>query len=152
MAAVDDPKTLGRARLSFANEAEIDEFVATLERFERGEITPDQWRAFRLVRGTYGQRQTGAARCSASRSRRAILTGAQLEALADVAERYSRGFGHVTTRQNVQFHFMPLHEVEPAMRRLADGRAHHARGLRQLGAQHHRLPVRRRRRRTRSST
>ena len=56
MAAVDDPKTLGRARLTFANEAEIDEFVATLERFERGEITPDQWRAYRLVRGTYGQR------------------------------------------------------------------------------------------------
>ena len=39
------------------NEAEIDEFVATLDKFESGEITPDQWRAFRLVRGTYGQRQ-----------------------------------------------------------------------------------------------
>ena len=49
-----------------------------------------------------------------------ILTGAQLEALADVADRYSRGFGHITTRQNVQFHFMRLHDVEPAMRRLAD--------------------------------
>ena len=48
-----------------------------------------------------------------------VLNGEQLEALADVAERHSRGFGHVTTRQNVQFHFMPLHEVEPAMRRLA---------------------------------
>lgn len=51
MAALDDPKTFGRTRLSFADEAEIDDFVATLERFERGELSPDQWRAYRLVRG-----------------------------------------------------------------------------------------------------
>ena len=71
MSVMDDPRTLGRTRLSFASEADIDEFVATLERFERGDLTPDQWRAFRLVRGTYGQRQTGDTRCFASRSRRA---------------------------------------------------------------------------------
>src|SRR3982751_2835162 len=57
VAAVEDPKTLGRARTSFANEAEIDEFVTTLAKFESGEWTSDQWRAYRLVRGTYGQRQ-----------------------------------------------------------------------------------------------
>src|SRR5438132_10038664 len=57
MSVVDDPTTFGRARFSFANEAEIDEFVETLNRFERGDLTPDKWRAFRLVRGTYGQRQ-----------------------------------------------------------------------------------------------
>ena len=57
MAILDDPRTFGRTRLSFADEAEIDDFVATLARFERGEIGPDQWRAYRLVRGTYGQRQ-----------------------------------------------------------------------------------------------
>src|SRR3989304_3447500 len=57
MSLVHEEKTFGRARRSFANEAEIDEFVATLEKYERGEITPDQWRAYRLVRGTYGQRQ-----------------------------------------------------------------------------------------------
>jgi hypothetical protein len=57
MAAVDDPKVFGRARLSFANVAEIDEFAATLAKFERGEITSDEWRLYRLVRGTYGQRQ-----------------------------------------------------------------------------------------------
>jgi sulfite reductase (NADPH) hemoprotein beta-component len=37
-----------------------------------------------------------------------------------VAERYSRGFGHITTRQNVQLHFLKLHDVEPVMRRLAE--------------------------------
>jgi sulfite reductase (NADPH) hemoprotein beta-component len=118
VAAVDDPKTLGRARLSFADEAEIDEFVATLDRFEKGEITADQWRAYRLVRGTYGQRQPEGQMLRV-KIPQGILSGEQLEALAEVAERHSRGFGHVTTRQNVQFHFMPLPEVEPAMRRLA---------------------------------
>ena len=36
------------------------------------------------------------------------------------ARQYSRRFGHITTRQNIQFHFVKLHDVEPAMRRLAD--------------------------------
>ena len=49
--------THGRARLSFASDADIDEFADVLGQFERGEITPEQWRVFRLVRGTYGQRQ-----------------------------------------------------------------------------------------------
>src|SRR2546427_11178898 len=49
-----------------------------------------------------------------------ILTSDQLDALADVGERYSRGFGHITTRQNLQFHFVKLHDVEHAMQRLAD--------------------------------
>jgi sulfite reductase beta subunit-like hemoprotein len=40
--------------------------------------------------------------------------------MAEVAERYSRGFGHITTRQNIQLHFVKLHDVELAMRRLAE--------------------------------
>src|SRR5215472_16954999 len=119
MAAVDDPKTLGRTRLSFANEAEIDEFVATLEKFERGEVSPDEWRAYRLVRGTYGQRQSDVQMLRV-KIPQGVLSAEQLEALADVADAYSRGFGHITTRQNVQFHFVKLHDVEPAMRRLAE--------------------------------
>ena len=42
MSAIDDPKTLGRARLSFADQHDIDELIATLEKFERGEIGPDR--------------------------------------------------------------------------------------------------------------
>jgi sulfite reductase (NADPH) hemoprotein beta-component len=118
--ALDDVKTLGRTRLSFADGAEIDEFVGTLERFERGELAPDEWRAFRLVRGTYGQRQSGDAQMLRVKIPQGVLDAAQLEALADVADRYSRGFGHITTRQNFQFHFMKLHDVELAMRRLAE--------------------------------
>ena len=120
MAAVDDPKTLGRAKLSFANGAEIDEFVETLEKFERGELTPDQWRAFRLVRGTYTQRQDGDFQMLRVKIPQGSLSAGQLYALADVADDHSRGFGHITTRQNLQFHFMKLHDVEQAMRRLAD--------------------------------
>jgi len=120
MATVDDPRTLGRTRLSFASEADIDEFVATLQRFENGELTPDEWRVFRLVRGTYGQRQTGDVQMLRCKIPQGVLTAPQLEALAQVGERYSRGFGHITTRQNIQFHFVKLHDVEPAMRTLAD--------------------------------
>jgi sulfite reductase (NADPH) hemoprotein beta-component len=119
MAAVDDPKTLGRTRLSFADEPEIDEFVTTLERFERGELSPDQWRAYRLVRGTYGQRQADDAQMVRVKIPQGVLDAAQLRALADAADDYSRGFGHITTRQNLQLHFVKLHDVEGAMRRLA---------------------------------
>jgi sulfite reductase (NADPH) hemoprotein beta-component len=120
MSSTEHLNTHGRARLSFASEADIDEFVATLERYERGELTPDQWRAFRLVRGTYGQRQTADAQMLRVKVPQGVLTADQLTALAEVGERYSRKFGHITTRQNIQFHFVKLHDVEPAMRLLAD--------------------------------
>src|ERR1051326_8534181 len=120
MAVVDETKTYGRTRLSFADDAEIDEFASVLGQFERGDIGPDQWRAFRLVRGTYGQRQTEDANMVRVKIPQGVLAGAQLEAVADVADLYSRGFAHITTRQNFQLHFMRLHDVEPAMRRLAE--------------------------------
>ncbi len=119
MSVVDDSKTYGRARLTFASDAEIDEFVTTVERYENGEITPDQWRAYRLVRGTYAQRQAEDAQMLRVKVPQGLLTAEQLQALAEVGEQYSRGFGHITTRQNIQFHFVKLHDVEPALRVLA---------------------------------
>ena len=120
MAVLDDPRTYGRTRVSFADTADIDEFVLMLDRFERGEISPDEWRRFRLLRGTYGQRQDADAQMLRVKIPQGIIDAAQLDALADVAERYSRGFGHISTRQNMQFHFVPLHDAERAMRHLAD--------------------------------
>src|SRR5216117_3746246 len=120
MSVVDDAKTYGRARLSFASDADIDEFADVLGQFERGEIGPDQWRAFRLVRGTYGQRQAEDAQMLRIKIPQGVLTAQQLLALADVSEQHARGFAHVTTRQNIQLHFLKLHEVEPIMQRLAD--------------------------------
>jgi sulfite reductase beta subunit-like hemoprotein len=111
--------TLGRANVGFANPAEIDTFVETLGRFERGEIDADAWRAFRLLAGTYGQRQDAELSMLRAKIPQGILTSSQLEAVADVADQYSRGFAHLTTRQNFQFHFMKLQDVGPAMHHLA---------------------------------
>ncbi len=101
----------------FSDPRDVDEFVEKLEAFERGAIGPDEFRAFRLVRGVYGQRQSDAQmlRVKIPFGR---LDERALVALADVGDRFSRGFGHVTTRQNVQFHFLEMADVETAMRRL----------------------------------
>ncbi len=109
----------GRERASFADVADIDEFVTMLERFERGEISAEAWRKFRLVRGTYGQRQDDVQMLRV-KIPQGMLAARQLEALADVADEHSRGFAHVTTRQNFQFHFLKLAEVETVMRRMAE--------------------------------
>ena len=119
MAVTDDPKTIGRARLDFADEGDIDEFVDMLGKFERGDIAPEDWRRFRLVRGTYGQRQDNV-QMLRIKVPQGIVNGGQMRALANVASRYSRGFCHVTTRQNIQFHFVPLSVCEAAMRELAE--------------------------------
>lgn len=119
-ASHDQLSSFGRARLSFASGSDIDEFADVLAKFERGEITPEQWRVFRLVRGTYGQRQLDDAQMIRVKIPQGLLSAEQLHAIADVAEEYSRGFGHITTRQNVQLHFVRLHDVEPGMRRLAE--------------------------------
>jgi sulfite reductase (NADPH) hemoprotein beta-component len=118
MAVADDSKTLGRARLDFADEHDIDEFVDVLGKYERGEITPEAWRRFRLVRGTYGQRQDNV-QMLRIKIPQGIVTASQMRALAGVAARYSRGFCHVTTRQNIQYHFVLLSVVEAVMRELA---------------------------------
>ena len=112
--------TLGSGRLHFADQADIDSFVTMLEKFERGEIGPDEWRGFRLVRGTYGQRQEGDLSMLRVKVPQGILSADQARAVAETCERWSRGFCHLTTRQNVQMHFVKLHDVEAAMRRLAD--------------------------------
>lgn len=103
----------------FSDPRDVDEFVAKLEAFEKGEIGADEFRAFRLLRGVYGQRQEGfqMLRVKLPFGR---VDRAALDALADVADRHSRGFGHVTTRQNVQFHFVKMTAVETAMRELDD--------------------------------
>src|SRR5208337_2888715 len=104
----------------FSDQRDIDEFVGKLEAFERGELNAEQFRAFRLLRGVYGQRQS-----DVQMFRIKIPLGRlgpdQLSAIADVADQYSRGFGHVTTRQNNQFQFMKEVEMEAGKRRLRGG-------------------------------
>jgi len=100
----------------FSDPRDIDEFVEKLEAFERGEIGPDAFRAFRLTRGVYGQRQADVQMLRV-KIPGGVIGREQLDALADVADRYSRGFGHFTTRQNMQLHFIDMKDAEAAMRR-----------------------------------
>lgn len=109
-----------RARASFASTADLDLFVERLGKFERGEISADEWRAFRLLEGTYSQRQTGDVHMVRTKLPQGVVSAAQLEALAEVAERWSRGFGHISTRQNLQLHFVAGRGAEAALRRLAE--------------------------------
>ena len=120
MSVTEAPAPLPVGRLGFARHEDVDLFVKRLEAFENGELTPDQWRSFRLLNGVYGQRQDGVMMIRAKLPG-GILTPQAMEALADVAERFTPGQkGHVTTRQNVQFHFVPLAQTPDALRRLAE--------------------------------
>jgi sulfite reductase beta subunit-like hemoprotein len=114
-----DERTLGPARLGFAAGSDLDAFIDKLGQFERGELAPDAWKQFRLVNGVYSQRQEGDAMMVRVKIPQGVLTSLQLRALAEVAERYSTGRGHITTRQNVQFHFVRLAETDEALALLA---------------------------------
>ncbi len=112
-------ETFQPARQGYARQADVDLFVSKLEAFEKGELSPDDWRSFRLLNGVYGQRQDGVNMIRAKLPG-GIVTPAQLEALAEVAEKFGHGKGHITTRQNVQYHFVPSADVEQALQIMAD--------------------------------
>lgn len=98
---------------------EIDRLEQSIQTFFNGHIDADRFTAIRLQQGVYGQRQEGVnmLRVKIPGGR---LVAEQLDALADVTEKYSeRGLAHVTTRQAVQIHFIPLAKMPDAMRRLA---------------------------------
>src|SRR5258708_18041297 len=105
------------APLKFSSPADIDDFIEHLRRFESGEMSPDEFKVYRLGRGTYGQRQASVNMIRV-KIPQGVLAAAQLERLADIGDEYSRGFGHITTRQNVQVHFMQLSRVAEAMAKL----------------------------------
>lgn len=110
--------TLGRSRASFADDADIEELVATLERYERGELTPDQWRAFRDTRGVLIQPQRDMYKLRV-KVPQGVLSAAALCALADCCETFSRGVLHTATRQDIQIHFVTLKDAVSCMRHLA---------------------------------
>lgn len=104
---------------NLADLAEIDRFEQTIQAFNAGELDLDRLTAARLQHGVYGQRQAGLhmLRIKVPGGR---LTPDQLDAVADVTETYSqKGIAHVTTRQSIQTHFVPLDSTPAAMRRLA---------------------------------
>jgi len=102
-----------------AIEAEIVRFEERIRELQSGVITAEQFRPFRLKHGTYGQRQPDFQMLRVKIAA-GVLTPAQLRVLAGIADEYSTGRGHLTTRENVQFHFVKLENVGAAMRLLAD--------------------------------
>jgi sulfite reductase beta subunit-like hemoprotein len=96
---------------------EISALEEDIGQFTAGRLSADELRPRRTLMGVYGQRQKDRYMLRA-RVPLGILDAEQLEALGEVARLYSRGFGYVTTRQDVQFHFMPLEHIIPALRRL----------------------------------
>src|SRR5207248_1370418 len=101
-----------------AIEAEIARFEERAQQLRRGEITEEQFRPFRLKHGTYGQRQPGFQMLRVKVAA-GVVKPSQLRVLAQIADEYSTGRGHLTTRENVQFHFVQLEDVPAAMRLLS---------------------------------
>ncbi|MDQ1500979.1 MAG: ferredoxin-nitrite reductase, partial [Actinomycetota bacterium] len=98
--------------------ADIEKWERLLAQYEAGELEEDQWRVFRLANGIYGQRQGGTNQMVRVKIPYGSLRPEQLETLGRIAREHSRGWGHVTTRQNVQFHFVELHRIADVMREL----------------------------------
>ncbi|MCC7383067.1 MAG: nitrite/sulfite reductase [Deltaproteobacteria bacterium] len=99
--------------------AEIDALDRAIERFVSGQIPEARFLEYRLRHGIYGQRQDGV-HMMRSKLPLGLLSAAQLEAFADLTEAYSAGVAHLTTRQDIQVHFVPLRETPALLRVLAD--------------------------------
>ena len=99
--------------------ADIDKFEEQLAGYFAGRVPEDVFRVFRLNNGIYGQRQGGTNQMVRVKVPYGAMTADQLDALADLGVDHSRGWGHITTRQNIQFHFVELAEIPLVMRRLA---------------------------------
>jgi len=115
------------ARIAGTDGVQVDPgMIADIRKFERslagylsGEIEEDVFKVFRLANGVYGQRQGGHNQMIRIKAPYGAITPTQLERLADISERYSRGWGHLTTRQNVQFHYVDLERVPDLLWELA---------------------------------
>ena len=98
--------------------ADIAKFREQLDGYLAGRVSEDVFRVFRLTNGIYGQRQGGTNQMVRVKVPYGSMTPEQLEMMAFIAERYSRGWGHITTRQNLQFHFVQLEQIPDVMEHL----------------------------------
>src|SRR5579872_4982601 len=100
---------------------EIETFRERAAQFLAGHISEDDFRPFRLKHGIYGQRQPGVqmVRCKLPGG---LVTAQQMRQLGRIADEFGGGKGHLTTRQNMQYHFVPLAQVADLLHLLADVR------------------------------
>src|SRR5229473_7254264 len=90
--------------------ADIELFRSQAESLLAGKLTDDELRPHRLRRGIYSQRQPGV-QMIRTKVPGGLLTASQMRQLGRVADEFAQGKGHLTTRQNMQYHFVPLGRV-----------------------------------------
>jgi sulfite reductase (ferredoxin) len=98
---------------------EIETFEAEAMKLIAGDGSADLFRPFRLQHGIYGQRQPGVQMVRIKIPFGGISAN-QLRRVAELADRYATAVGHVTTRQDIQLHFVELKDVPTIMRGLAE--------------------------------
>ncbi len=98
---------------------EIESFEEEVAKLLKGDVSLDMFRPFRLQHGIYGQRQPGV-QMVRIKIPFGGLSSNQLRVIAEMAERYATGVGHVTTRQDIQLHFARVEDCGMIMRRLAE--------------------------------
>jgi len=99
----------------------VAEFRDQVTRRLSGQLSEDEFKPLRLMNGVYLQLHAYMLRIAIPYG---TLSSAQLRMLAHVARRYDRGYGHFTTRQNIQFHWIKLAELPDAMAELAGAGMH----------------------------
>ena len=109
---------MGQREIDAAQLADAEKFEDVLGQYLAGDIEEDAFRIFRLNNGIYGQRQGGHNQMVRVKIPWGGMLPDQLEMMAHLADTYSRGWGHITTRQNVQFHYVQLEKVPEVMRLL----------------------------------
>jgi sulfite reductase beta subunit-like hemoprotein len=99
---------------------EYDDFKTEATKFLEGQIEEDEFIKFRLKQGVYGQRQADVQMIRVKLPFGGV-TPEQMEAFANVVEKYvPLNKGHITTRQNIQMHHVPLLEAEQLIRELGE--------------------------------
>ena len=91
-------------------EKDIIELANKIELFHNGKIDEEKFRSLRLARGVYGQRQEGVQMIRIKLPYGKVLSN-QLRRIADVSDEYSRGRLHITTRQDIQIHYVDLNRT-----------------------------------------
>ncbi len=95
----------------------IDQFRGQVRRRLRGELSEEQFEPLRLMNGLYTQRHAYMLRVNIPYG---LLSSAQLRRLADIARRHDRGYGHFTTRQNLQYNWLRLEQIPDILEELAE--------------------------------
>jgi len=116
------PSKLGskKPRIDWSRREEADNFAQTVKLYRQGKIDHDNFRRFRLQHGAYGTRMTDDYAMVRIKIPAGQIYPYQLEKIAQLSEMYSIGSAHVSTRENVQLHWVVLEDVSEIMHGLAD--------------------------------